>query len=385
MPEQNLQYDARHTATAIYSAPVAKYRFVSWAGAHATDAAEVQGISELAGAAGKAGSLVTTYSYVVEAAAAIPVGSTVGPSADGTGRAVVAGSSGCGRALTAAAAAGELLTVALRLGGGVVSGGVISNDGTRDILRLPAGGWLQVGTAAQTSAKELVNFTQVNSNSTSAVRPVFMLVEQAVNPATAGTFDWHGIDAKTYGGGANTNFSGTSGLYAIEGKSQFSGTIGQTMGKIVGVFGMSAGIGTDYTLNLAIGVQGETQNSGAGTTVAARAFSAKSPTVSAGEITTAYGFYAESITAGLTNYSVFTNAGRVKFFGGTAPPAGGAAGVGITVGSTADLGVFFGSGAPTLAAAKGSMYLRTDGSSTSTRMYVNTDGATAWTAITTAS
>jgi len=43
-----------------------------------------------------------------------------------------------------------------------------------------------------------------------------------------------------------------------------------------------------------------------------------------------------------------------------------------------------GSGAPTYSAAQGSMYLRTDGSSTSTRAYINTDGATTWTAVTTA-
>ena len=43
-----------------------------------------------------------------------------------------------------------------------------------------------------------------------------------------------------------------------------------------------------------------------------------------------------------------------------------------------------GSGAPTYTAAKGSLYLRTDGSSTSTRAYINTDGSTTWTAITTA-
>ena len=46
-----------------------------------------------------------------------------------------------------------------------------------------------------------------------------------------------------------------------------------------------------------------------------------------------------------------------------------------------------GSGSPdtVVTAAKGSLYMRTDGSSTSTRAYINTDGATAWTNITTAS
>jgi hypothetical protein len=65
-------------------------------------------------------------------------------------------------------------------------------------------------------------------------------------------------------------------------------------------------------------------------------------------------------------------------------PAGGVAGRGLRFSSTANFGVFFGSGAPTLSAAKGSLYLRSDGSGTGDRMYVNTDGATAWTAVTTA-
>lgn len=45
-----------------------------------------------------------------------------------------------------------------------------------------------------------------------------------------------------------------------------------------------------------------------------------------------------------------------------------------------------GSGDPAtvVSAAQGSLFLRTDGSSTSTRAYINTDGATAWTAVTTA-
>jgi len=48
------------------------------------------------------------------------------------------------------------------------------------------------------------------------------------------------------------------------------------------------------------------------------------------------------------------------------------------------VGFFAGSGAPTFTAKQGSIYMRTDGSSSSTRMYINTDGATTWTAITTA-
>lgn len=47
------------------------------------------------------------------------------------------------------------------------------------------------------------------------------------------------------------------------------------------------------------------------------------------------------------------------------------------------MGIYFGSGAPTISAAQGSIYLRSDGTST-TRMYINTNGSTGWTTVTTA-
>lgn len=71
-----------------------------------------------------------------------------------------------------------------------------------------------------------------------------------------------------------------------------------------------------------------------------------------------------SVTGGVTAYS------------GTAVPAGGTAGSGFKFSSTSDLGVFFGSGVPTLSAAQGSIYLRTDGTP-----YYNNNGSTGWTAI----
>jgi hypothetical protein len=55
--------------------------------------------------------------------------------------------------------------------------------------------------------------------------------------------------------------------------------------------------------------------------------------------------------------------------------------VSVGVGS---INIYSGTGAPTLTAPKGSIYSRIDGSSTSTRLYVNTDGATTWTNVTTA-
>jgi hypothetical protein len=56
----------------------------------------------------------------------------------------------------------------------------------------------------------------------------------------------------------------------------------------------------------------------------------------------------------------------------------------FTLGGTG-LVVSVGSNAPTLSAPQGSLYLRTDGSSSSTRLYVNSNGSTGWVAVTTAS
>lgn len=79
-----------------------------------------------------------------------------------------------------------------------------------------------------------------------------------------------------------------------------------------------------------------------------------------------------------------SNTGSATAASATAITAGGSAGKGFLVSSTANFGIFFGSGAPTISAAKGSLYLRSDGSSTSTRIYVNMDGGTTWTNLVTA-
>lgn len=62
--------------------------------------------------------------------------------------------------------------------------------------------------------------------------------------------------------------------------------------------------------------------------------------------------------------------------------AGGAAAF-IGTNTAAGMGIYFGSGAPTVAAAKGSLYLRSDGSGGADRAYINTNGSTTWTAIST--
>jgi len=67
---------------------------------------------------------------------------------------------------------------------------------------------------------------------------------------------------------------------------------------------------------------------------------------------------------------------------GQAITAGGA--LVLNLGDGASPNIYVGSGAPTITATKGSLYIRTDGSSTSTRMYINTTGLAVWTNFTTA-
>jgi hypothetical protein len=101
-------------------------------------------------------------------------------------------------------------------------------------------------------------------------------------------------------------------------------------------------------------------------------------------------FYTKVDGGALTERATFTDLGTfllntsITANNDVAIPAGGTAGNGLMVSSTGNFGVFFGSGAPSLSAAQGSLYLRSDGSSTSTRLYVNTDGSTGWTNVVTA-
>lgn len=70
----------------------------------------------------------------------------------------------------------------------------------------------------------------------------------------------------------------------------------------------------------------------------------------------------------------------------TATPANGSTSARMLFGTTANFGIYYGSGAPTVSAAQGSLYLRSDGTTTNDRMYVNNSSGsgTTWTAVTTA-
>ena len=70
--------------------------------------------------------------------------------------------------------------------------------------------------------------------------------------------------------------------------------------------------------------------------------------------------------------------------GDVAAPAGGSTAAVLRLSNLSTFGIYFGTGVPTVSAAKGSLYMRRDGTSTNNRAYINTDGGTTWTALTTA-
>lgn len=118
MPSQNnpgRQYDKQHAITMVATTALAAHRFIAYDGGYpsaAGGAKAVQGVSETSAQTGEALSVVTSYSYLVEAAAAIAFGQLVKP--DASGKAVVGSlTEHCARALGAATQAGQLVEVQL--------------------------------------------------------------------------------------------------------------------------------------------------------------------------------------------------------------------------------------------------------------------------------
>jgi hypothetical protein len=84
-----------------------------------------------------------------------------------------------------------------------------------------------------------------------------------------------------------------------------------------------------------------------------------------------------------TSVTSLAATGNITADSASALVAGGASAF-IATNTAAGMGIYVGSGVPSVAAAKGSLYLRSDGTSVATRLYVS-DGSTTWIAVTTAS
>lgn len=112
-----MQYDKQHGTTIVLSAAASIWRFVGFDGAPATSAGgahDTRGVSEMAGIATDAITLITGYTAPVEAGEAIAANAFVKPAADGSGKAITGTATDyCGRALEAASGDGSIIEVVL--------------------------------------------------------------------------------------------------------------------------------------------------------------------------------------------------------------------------------------------------------------------------------
>jgi hypothetical protein len=180
----------------------------------------------------------------------------------------------------------------------------------------------------------------------------------------------------TVAGTANIAVFSTSGVNIIGGVNATGGLVGSN----VNTSGFVTATGNITGGNIrSTGLVSATGNI-LGGNIAATGNISLTGNVIAGNLTTGDQMVA---VGNVTGGNLKTN-GQVLALSATALPAGGIVGAGYLFSSVSNFGVFFGSGAPTMSAAKGSLYLRSDGTTTNDRMYVNTDGNTTWTAVITA-
>lgn len=240
---------------------------------------------------------------------------------------------------------------------GAITGGSIVNNGAL--------------TVTSTSATALA----VGANGTT--NPQFNVDDSTASVAT-------GINIKGAAAGSGVTLSaissGTNENLTVNAKG--SGTLNFNASGGFSVFGGNVGVSSTSANALAVGaanVTNPTLNVDSSTASVATGLNIKGAAAGSG--------VALSVISSGTNESMTINGkgtGTVTVQSAVAVPAGGSAAGSLLMSSTAALGVYFGSGAPTVSAAQGSVYIRTDGSSTSTRLYINTNGSTTWTNVTTA-
>lgn len=264
--------------------------------------------------------------------------------------------------------------------------------------------------AAEAAATIVMNSTQGNANPLS-------FYKNGLNVLSSGTGNTGSVwGANIVAGLSSLTGANTAGIIGLEvdvnnaGGHSYTGTIGNPYG---------AGIyisGTGSTLYAGLIVDGPSSlwnhgihvNAGAILSAYYDKSSATASYIDAGAHTTGIsltGTYTNAISvtgtvgtfvfsspgfnidsAGDVRGNVLTSTNSVATQPAVAMPAGGSAGLPmITATTTASFGIYFGSGVPTLSVAQGSLYLRSDGSSGTTRMYVNNSAGsgTTWTAVNT--
>ena len=246
---------------------------------------------------------------------------------------------------------------------------VIASGGS--MFRLNSGG---IDTATTTGC--LVDLTSTASTAGTQVLMTFSGLTTGIGMRMVGNAITSGIMVDL-----ETSAAGFSGTYircfdgaAVDFSVAADGAVVQTSGLNTTVYALTADSAT--TLGAAAN-DGIVNLSGDGLTTG----TALNIGLTEGTLTTGRYIKCWDVTGGVEVFSVQED-GVVLLAEGQSATAGGA--IAASIGASAAIDVVWGSGAPTLTASQGSLYLRTDGSSTSTRLYVNTDGAGTWTNVTTA-
>lgn len=245
------------------------------------------------------------------------------------------------------------------------------------------GGAVTITTGASVGATASGTMTfAIGSNTTTA----------SAAPAASGAFVFTGTPGATSTGATGTGGAGSALTITLgdggtaTGNTSSTGGAGGALtltagsgGTITGTTTAIGGAGGAVTITAGNGAtattgSGNTAGVGGSVTITAGSAGAAGGNVAGGNVDLKGGAATGSGTIG-----------NVRIEPATATPAGGSTRLRLLFGSTAGLGVYVGSGAPSVSAAQGSLYLRTDGSSSSTRLYSNSDGGTTWVAVTTAS
>jgi hypothetical protein len=191
------------------------------------------------------------------------------------------------------------------------------------------------------------------------------------NGTTSNRNNWFGY----FAGQANVVSSDNTGM----GHFAFYNLIGHAS-----TTGENTGFGVNAGFSVTTGFRNTFLGANAGNNASQKVDAANSTAIGNGAFTTAD----NQVVIGNTDVTSTVLRGDVATSGtmtcrtavGTTPSGGGQA---VQISTISGFGIYWGSGAPSAAAAQGSLYLRVDGSSTTTRMYVNTNGGTTWTAVAT--
>jgi hypothetical protein len=270
----------------------------------------------------------------------------------------VAGNVTGGNLITSAALSAASVSASANItGGNLITSAAVSAASVSATANVQAGNLRTAGLISATG-----NVTGGNINTAAAVSATGNII--GGNLITGGPLSAGSVSASGNITGANLITAGTANALSFT---------GNTVSVAGNVTGGNINTTNTYTSNI--------------TAFAGGTISGFSNVIVLGKVQTYY----LDVTVGPANIAgnltvadtVFANL-AVKAAATQAIPAGGSAGIGYNFSTTANFGIFFGSGAPTLSAAKGSLYLRSDGTTTNDRMYVNTNGSTTWTAVITA-